>query len=239
MLMAYADGELDEVSARRVEQAVAEDPELALQLEAERALRTSLKSCFDPIAEEPIPAEWMAMIAAAAVEDERAGAERNVVSLDDARSGRTAWRRVTGWGVGAAIAASLVLGLMIGTQIAGQGPVAERNGALIASGKLARALDTQLASNQQGAQLRMLVSFRRAGGDYCRAFSGEALSGIACRNDDEWRLERVLPGGNQDTSQYRQAGSADAELMAAAQDMAAGQPLDAAQESAAKANGWR
>lgn len=40
------------------------------------------------------------------------------------------------------------------------------------------------------------------------------------------------------TGEYRQAGSAEADLMAVAQDMARGDPLDPDQERAAKAAGW-
>jgi hypothetical protein len=38
---------------------------------------------------------------------------------------------------------------------------------------------------------------------------------------------------------YAQAGSADPDLMAAAQDMMAGAPLDAAGEADARVHGWR
>lgn len=233
MLMAYADGELDELGARRVERAVAEDPELARQLEAEVALREALRGHLAPVDDEPIPEAWTAMIAAAREEDAK------VVDLADARSNRTT-RGVPRWGVGVAIAASLVLGVLLGTQIAGgAGPVVERDGALLASADLEDALDGQLASEGQGAKLRMLASFQREGGDYCRAFSGKALSGIACREQMGWKLERLLPGGGAAATQYRQAGSAEAELLAAAQDMAAGAPFDARQERAARAKGWR
>src|SRR3546814_6397555 len=71
------------------------------------------------------------------------------------------------WGSGLAIAASLVLGLMLGTQIHSGGAIAERNGALMASGALARGLDTRLASaDADSGGLRILASFQRAGGDY-------------------------------------------------------------------------
>lgn len=229
MLMAYADGQLDDVASRRVEQALEADPALAGELEAMGTLSARLKAHFAPVAEAPIPAEWTAMIAAAREEDAK------VVSLDAARAKRAGVPR---WGAGIAIAASLALGVMVGTQLVGGGPVAEKDGALIASAHLARALDTQLASAQDG-DVRMLASFRRQSGGYCRVFAGEAASGIACREDGAWTLERLISGGKAQATQYRQAGSADAELMAAAQDMAAGEPLDAGQEAEARDKGWR
>ena len=48
-----------------------------------------------------------------------------------------------------------------------------------------------------------------------------------------------MTGGPAQTGAYRQAGSAEASLMAAAQDLMAGDPLDAAQEKAAQAKDWR
>jgi len=232
ILMAYADGELDEFTARQVERAIAEEPALAREIEAQQALRGKLTAHFSAVAEAPLPEAWTAMIADAAMEDTK------VVSLADARRER-AVLGVPRWGAGMAIAASLVLGVMIGTRISGGGSVVERNGVLLASAKLERALDEQLAADQQGREVQILVSFRRAGGEYCRAFSGTDHSGIACRGNSGWRLERVQPGLGVDASQYRQADSARAELMAAAQDMANGDALDAAQEKAARSRDWR
>ena len=237
-LMAYADGELSPADAARVEAAVAADPALAERLAAEQRLRAALKDHLDPVAEEPVPDALAAMIAAAAQED-----EPNVVSLAAARAEREAkapsrpFRQR--WG-GLAIAASLVLGLMLGTQLQSGGAIRERNGALVASGALAKGLDTQLASAQgQAGSLRILTSFQREGGDYCRVFEAASTSGIACKDQGGWVLERTMASGARQASDYRQAGSADSELMVAAQNMAKGEPLDAGQEKAAVAKGWK
>jgi hypothetical protein len=120
-----------------------------------------------------------------------------------------------------------------------EGPITDRNGTLMASGDLAHALDTQLASAQDGAATRMIATFRNGDGNLCRAFSGASTSGIACHGEDGWRLQHVMPGTSAQTSAYRQAGSGDGELMALAQGMAKGDPLDPAQEAQAKAKGWR
>ena len=233
MLMAYADGEVDEITSRRIEQAISDDPELARQLEAELALKAKLHGHFAGIDEHPVPDAWTAAIAAAREDDAR------VVALDDGRRAR-ARRGVPRWGAGMAIAASLVLGVLLGTRIApGDGPLVEKDGTLIASAGLGKALENQLASEQEGARLRVLASFRREDGSICRAFTGGALSGIACRAEDGWRMERLLPGGRMQSTEYRLAGSTDAELMAAAQEMASEAPLDAEQERAAQERGWR
>lgn len=148
------------------------------------------------------------------------------------------------WRMGTAIAASLVLGLLLGSRFAGsdvftQGAFTERGGVLVASGALAKGLDTRLAAAENdGKSLRVLTSFRRGDGDFCRVFDGGAVAGIACKDEGRWVLERTVAGGARASGEYRQAGSGQGDLMAAAQAMAAGEPLDAAQESAARAKGW-
>lgn len=249
-LMAFADGELSGDEAARVEAAITADPALARRVEAERRLRTVLRRHFDPVTEEPVPDAWKAMIAAAADEDET-GKRPKVISLAAvrARKAERAARQAgdaarprpltRGWGTGLAVAASLAMGLFLGTQVTIRGPVTAKDGALVASGSLAKGLDTSLASAGDGGSVRILTSFRRAGGDYCRVFASEGMSGIACKDKAGWVLERTINGGAAQASEYRQAGSPEMELMAAAQDMAQGAPLDAEQEEAAKAEDWR
>lgn len=239
-LMAYADGELSGEAAARVEVAIAGNPALSARLEAARRLQGTLRGHLDPIAAEPVPDALTAMIAAAREDDAK------IVSLTDARARREVKappRPLLQRWSGFAIAASLVVGLMLGTQLRSGGVIGEKNGALVASGDLAKGLDTQLASaSDDGAGLRILTSFRREGGDYCRVFASGATAGIACKDEGDWVLERTTASGATDgTGQagaYRQAGSVQSELMAAAQDMAVGDPLNAAQEHAAKADGW-
>ena len=243
-IMAYVDGELDETARGRITMAALADMDLAERIAAERALRDRLKAHFAPIAEAPVPAAWVS-----AIRDASTPAEVIDLSAVRARkaaaqaSGRAGWWRAP-W-AGAAIAASLVLGLFVGSQWqTGQGanngePILARNGALLASGDLAKALDTQLASAQDGAPVRMLGTFRRAGGDVCRAFAGPQASGIACHGASGWQLQHILPGSTPADTAYQQAGSNNAALMALAQGMAVGDPLSAAQEREAKAKGWR
>lgn len=256
-LMALADGELSGEEAARIEAEVAADPALARRLAAERALRGNLRAHLDPVAKEAVPDNLTALIARAAAEDseqamsdEGRAAPGEVVDLAAARARREeaakarkraatkprvpifADRRMA-----FGLAASLVLGLMLGTQLHSEGPITRTGAGLVASGSLARNLDRQLASAE--GDLRILASFQRADGDYCRVFSDAATSGIACRQDGNWLLERTVNAGAGQGGAYRQAGSAQADLMAAAQDMMRGDPLDEAQEKAAVAKGWR
>jgi len=60
MLIALVDGELDEVSRRRIERAVAEDPALAARLDMHVRLRERLADHYAPIEAEPVPAAMRA-----------------------------------------------------------------------------------------------------------------------------------------------------------------------------------
>ncbi|WP_260927003.1 hypothetical protein [Novosphingobium sp. 9] len=247
-LAAFADGELAPDEAERVRAALAADPALAQRLEAQRKLRAMLGAHLDPVLEEPVPPVWTAMIekaraskgevaaepeaeAAPVIDFAAAKAQREALPLTPPR---TAWL----WRAGPAIAASLVLGLFLGTQLVPRGQVVERGGQLFAAGALKRGLDTQLASAQADGGVRILTSFRRGDGDFCRVYEASASAGLACHDQGHWVLERTTGRESGETGEYRQAGSAEADLMTAAQDMAKGDPLDATAEQQARASGW-
>src|SRR5437868_4426971 len=134
LLMAYADGELDEISRARVERAVAADPALRARLEQQRKLRATLAAFYGPAAEEEVPERLRAML------------ETNVADLAAARARRTRPARPL-WQSFAALAATLVVGLALGRTLllpAG-GPIGVQDGVMVAQGPLAATLDTQLA----------------------------------------------------------------------------------------------
>ena len=220
MLMAYADGELDPLNAKRVERAIAGDPALAQEVERHRALRKRVSDSFAPIADERVPDRLAALL------------KSNVVDLPTPRTRPILSR----WRAAAALAACLVLGLTIGISVS-RGPVFSGAGGLYASGSLAAALDDQVGG-ADGA-VKVAVSFRDKQGAYCRVFSSSATDGIACRDVSGWALRRTQQGSTTQHGDYAQAGSPDPDLMAAAQDMMAGEPLDAKAEAAARGAGWR
>jgi len=220
MLMAYADGELDPLNAKRVERAIAIDPALAQQVERHRALRRRIADSFAPVADEQVPDRLAGLL------------KSNLVDFPGPRTRPI----LTRWREAAALAACVVLGLVIGLK-APHGPVSAGAGGLYASGSLAVALDDQ-ASGADGT-VKVAVSFRDKQGSYCRVFSSRATDGIACRDASGWALRRTQQGSTTQRGDYAQAGSPDPELMAAAQDMMVGEPLDAQAEEAARGAGWR
>lgn len=240
MLIAFADGELDPKGREEVMRAVAADPELERKLAAHQRLRDRLAGNFAAIAQQPAPERLRALLE----KREATPDVPKVVSLAAVRAerrereGRRRWLPATGNMV--AIAATLVLGLVVGQTLNfGAGPVAVKDGAMVAQGPLVAVLDTKLASvGQDRADTRIKLTFRDKAGDICRTFEGEAMSGLACRKDGVWKLEQLLPG-TLETTAYRQASAGDPRLAASVQDMIAGQPFDAKAERIARDKGWK
>jgi hypothetical protein len=228
MLMAYVDGELDPIAAKRVERAAEADPALAEEIARQRRMRARLRSAFDPLAATPPPEPLVEML--------RASGKVTDIAAVRAKRGRPLLRWLP---AGGAVAAALALGLVIGRGLPQAEPFAMHDGRLVARGETAKALDTQLASAQPaGAAVRIIVTFRRSDGDYCRAFETGAQAAIACRDEGGWQVQSFRTAGGSAATEYRQAGSASAALMAEAQDMMAGEPLDAAGERAAIGARW-
>ena len=221
LLMAYADGELGPIDAKRVERAMAADPAIAAEVEQHRVLGARLRGAFEPVASVPPTVETMLR-------------EAKVTSLSPPASRPSVGPKWIG-----AIAASLVVGLFVGQtlpQLTSENGIALEAGQVVARGDVAQALNTQLASTQAAdAPVRIGVTFRNAGGDLCRTFEQGAVGGIACTAGDDWRLARLYGGVESQSTEFRQAGSANAAMMADAQAMMAGDPLDAEGEAAALA----
>ena len=236
-VMAYADGELDAATRAAIESALAADPELARRIAQHRELRQRLRSTFDPVLEEPVPERLVA--AARGRPGETRGA---VVPLR--RGAATRGLRFQ-WG---ALAASLIVGLLLGPwlmRVIEPAPVVTSNGALLAHGRLARALSEQLAGNQPAtAAVQIGVSFRARSGAYCRTFAlheQNALAGVACHEPNGWRVEALAASESSAAgSGYREAATALPPAVAGTVDaLIAGEPLDAQSEAAARASGWR
>lgn len=247
LLAAYADGELDEVSRRRVERAAAKDSEVAERLEAHQKLRETLTRHYAPVAEEAVPERFRMLIGGGA---EAVVASPSVIDFGAARQERA--KRAEGllagrkglWASLGAVAASLVIGLVVGQFFMGQGMidgpangVILRDGQMVASGQLASALDSGLASDGVNGPVSIGLTFRAQSGEWCRSFGGGA-QGVACRSGKGWRVEQLLPGSGAESG-YRQASSGDPRIAATIEALGGSAPVDAAGEKVARANGWQ
>jgi anti-sigma factor RsiW len=227
--MAYADGELDEATRRQVEESVAADPQLAQRLAAHNALRSRLRTDFDPVLQAPVPPHLLALVRSAA---------------DGSRPAQ-----VRPWLQWSSLAASFVLGALLwqfASRLYPTGPITVSKGGPVASGVLARALDNRLASQQRASDtVQIGISFRSRQGAYCRTFQlrdSAATAGLACHGDNDWKVQVLAREEASSTAQgqYRQAASAlPPSVLKAVQDAIAGEPLDAGAEAQARAGGWR
>ena len=224
-LMAYVDGELDADARARVADAVAADPRLAARVATQQELRRRLGAHFDPVLAEPVPA---------------------ALHAPQPRATRRQWR----WQEWSAMAATLVLGVLLGPYVLRSSqplPFVSAGGRVVAVGNLESALyrqpSGQLSGAADGAAIGM--SFRTADGAYCRTFAlNPGPAGLACREWGEWVVELLArnPRGRQGAGPevYRQAGTAfPPAVRAAVEARIDGEPLGADEEAALTARGWR
>jgi hypothetical protein len=113
-----------------------------------------------------------------------------------------------------------------------------QGGKLYAAAALNHALETQLASAPAG-EVRIGVTFRDRSGEICRSFTATASSGLACRNDGRWQVRGMFAAPEGQGSDYRMAAGMDPSLASLVDSTMAGEAFDAAEEKAAKENGWR
>ncbi len=223
---AWLDGELAPAEAAEVEAKVASDPELTRRAEEHQALKQQLRGAFDPIAASPVPEQLQAALPPKA----------DVIDFAAAKRART-MPSMTQW---AAMAATLALGVFVGTMVpqGGYGPVEVHGGKLYAASALSRALDTQLASASAG-EVRIGLTFRGQAGEICRSFTAPASSGLACRNNGRWQVRGMFAAPEGQGGAYRMASGMDPNLAALVDSTMAGEAFDATQEKAARDKGWR
>ena len=222
---AWLDGELSPADAALVEAEVAKSPELTRSARQHRAMQARLTAAFDTVAAQPVP--------------EHLRKRGEVVDFASARRVRDSrrWGSRAQW---AAIAATLAVGIFTGMMTARPtGGPAEVHGAhLYAASALDNALDKELASAPATGPVRIGITFRDQSGAICRTFTDAQSSGLACRDSSGWRLRGLFAAPEGQAGTYRMAGGPDPNLAALVDSAMAGEPLDAAQERAARSKGW-
>lgn len=232
---AFVDGTLAPDMAAQLNADCRADPALAARVESQRRLQALLRVQFDSVLEEPVPQRLLDAVEAGTGTD-------NVIPIGTAHRPRTAppaW-----WG---ALAASLLLGLMLGWWLAGSGglPMTTVDGTLLARARLDSALSDQLSGGDAGRTgITVLASLRASDGRYCRAFRlASGADGLACRAEDGWRVEALgtaLPQAPSAGDSYRQASSAlSPAVIAAMEQKQGGDVLTMEQEQRARDAGWR
>ena len=236
-LSLYLDGELDQNETARVAEIVAHDPELKLFVKNQERLRERLQTDLGAILNGPIPDRLLR----AARETREPAWQR----LKDAA--RFSWSPRSLLGGAAAAACALVLGIAIGAETlrpvtAGSDFTSGPQG-LVASGQLASALETRLASDTTGPA-RIGLTFKDKSGALCRSFAlsqpSSSNDGYACKEGGSWQVGALINGSRTQTeSGYALAGSSLPDpVRDAIMARMSGNPLDATEERRARDRGW-
>ena len=150
------------------------------------------------------------------------------------------------WPHWAAMAASVLIGVLVGRTVFGpSGDIVARDGHVVADGRLAAALAERIGTSPvNDGGIAIGITFRDKSGEYCRTFATgtpDGVAGIACRGPQEWRVQALAavatrPAGGD----YRPAGAdLPPAIRQAVEEAIDGEALDAQQETAARARGWR
>ncbi len=242
-LMAFADGELDPVQRAQVEALLKTDAALRQRVVALQIQRKRLAQAFDPVLDEPVPDRLARLLqtAPAATPQHPAAA---VINLAEVRAQRARQGGMPTWAQWGGMAASVVLGVLLGTHIAGQKTDSDldmRQGHLLASGAIASALTAQLASEPKtGAHVSVQLSFVDKQGSYCRTFSTSAMAGLACSHNGQWAVQQVVAVDAPASGEVRQAATAlSRSILEAVDQRMVGTALDAQAERLARDRAWR
>jgi hypothetical protein len=245
-LAAYLDGELGGSERARIEQAIQSDARLAKRVAQFRARRGRLHGRLETLRRETMsrrmlqPGRSVAATGSAQVIDlARVRAERK------RRTERSRLRLSRRMAVAGSLAVGLLLGLLV-ERVLPDGTLTQyRDGALFAHGALADALDEQVGSTPLlGSSVRIGLSYKGKEGHYCRTFfirEIHALSGLACREQQHWRVW-TLEGADGRGGNVRLARGSAALPAAVAQALGErtnGAPLSAQAELSAQRSGWR
>lgn len=178
VLMAYADGELDEAKSREVERLLANDPEARATVDAFRRSTEILGEGLDAVLVQPVPQRLL---------DTVRGSDAKVVAMRPKEHSRNGGHWPT-----LAVAASLLLSIGIG--IGAMLTIDRQDNATVADADpLQQVLETRPSgspwvSEDEREQVTPVLTFRAADGRPCREFERETSEnhgfGVACRESN-------------------------------------------------------
>jgi len=245
-LAAYLNGELQGSERALIEQAIQSDARLARRVAQFRARRAREPGGLQALRQETISRRALQTGRSVA-----ASGSAQVIDLARVRAERKKRtehnrlrlsRRVAAAG---SLAVGLLLGLLVERLLPDATLTQYRDGALFAHGALADALDGQLGSTPLlGSSVQVGLSYRGKEGHYCRTFfvrEVHALSGLACREQQHWRVWTLegADGRSGNVHLARGAAALPPAVVQAVGERTSGKPLDAQDELSAQRRGWR
>lgn len=232
LITAWLDGEVTQQQRNEIETSIAASPELGVRVARLARADRLLTPAFAETLNAPIPQRFEAVIG-------RSRRRSGFGGFRAALSGLLLPRPM------AMVAASLVLGVMLGGAVlsgspTGAGIAADSQGRMIANDTMAANL-ASVASGANVGPLRIRLSMVDNSGRYCRQFETAAAAGLACLENEGWvidTLSRTNGTSSVDVAYVMADGSTDAAISAALQRLGVRSVLDSREESAAIASGW-
>jgi len=216
MLSAFVNGKLAPPERQQVEMAIASDQKIARRVARQRArVRAALDDIlYQPPRPRTQPGRLYAVPA-------------RVIDLAQARAelARRKPRRpaapIARWVTLAGLAGAALFGALLMALVGQDGLMRYGDGRLIARGMLDTALSAQLTGQAPlGAHILLTASYRTRTGAVCRTFSitaSEVLSGLACREHRQWRVQSLSGVGSPSTPMTAMHGTAISPLSNAAE----------------------
>jgi hypothetical protein len=228
ILMAFADGELDEPVAAAVARVMAQDHVVAKKIIDFQQSRRLTRSVFASTLSTDVPVELQAAISAQIQAFEAGSSEREKSKLPEAKSVR--FRRSYGF-TKVALAASLAavgvaIGYFLGSHARLEGGEMARLEDPLIRQELSR-LETGREVEMGIGRFRVVSTYRLADGSLCREFrlrsASSTANAVACRAD-EWTVTFALtePAGG---AEYMPSSGGDL-MEIYLQHLGAGEPLD-------------
>lgn len=240
LLSQFADGELNDMDARRLEQRLQTDSGLRATLTAIKALDTSLQDVLQ--ARDAVPVSISDRVAQAVDSDMQTG--DNVVHFP-AASGRAAAVRTSHWPLAAA--ASLVAALGVALVMQQPEPLAPGlpgNDPLVSASLDASSSGAGWVALEDGRELQPVLTFAHRDGTWCREYllrsEGSDWRAVACREGQRWVTQAAgLESYLDSASGYRPAGASDsAPVSVFISENAADVALGAEEELKLITEGW-
>jgi hypothetical protein len=239
-LSAYLDGELPPEEMQQLARDAATDKALAARIERLAAANRAFLAAASGIDAAPLPERTRELLA---------GEKKKGTEVIPFRPRQLAAFVMEHRAIAAGlICAAAVYGLSTSMLPPQGGGIPVSSGVIAANSPLHQVLE-QTASGETvqlagGVTIRPQLTFLTADDAWCRQYalvSGKgSVEGIACRGEEDWRLQVASFGARQASGDYQTAASGRSAALEAFIDAnISGAPLNAEDETALLARGWR
>ena len=257
VLAAYVDGELDISDKKTVEEQIAKDSQIRMQVENLKNIDKLINAAF-PIIED-IPEKLVQTLTKGSTNENNTTAKSNVTPLFGRHKKPRLGTQSSSIPYAVAASITLVVGIMFGYLANTPDDKNVLDSILVSEinthSRLYEVLENSPSStplkivgeNNQEVIIEPLLSFKSVDGGYCREFDihndKKTLAGIACREQDAtWRLEIIVASDTQPNNYdiYQLSSGQDKEALDyVANNLMSNDPLSKAEEKILINNNWK